>query len=168
MRILFLILSKIFSKWNRIKAHIRGYYYSKLFKSCGKKRPFINRYVVFSFPGNVECGNRVIINPQCYFASKGGIIIEDDVVFSAGCRILSSSLKVENCVIQKRHVHKGVKICRNAWIGAGATVCPGVTVGENTIVAAGAVVTKDMPPDSVVAGVPAKVIRSLCKEKEGI
>lgn len=161
VRILFYLFFKLSSKWNRLKAHIRGYYYSRIFRKCGKKRPFINRGVVFSCPQNIECGSSVIINPQCYFAAKGGIIIEDNVTFSAGAKILSSSLNVEEGVIQRKHVHKPVKLCRNVWIGAGAMVCPGVTVGENTIVAAGAVVTKEMPPNSLVAGVPAKVIRSL-------
>jgi acetyltransferase-like isoleucine patch superfamily enzyme len=54
-----------------------------------------------------------------------------------------------------------VVIKRNAWIGAGATILPGVTVGENAIVAAGAVVSKDVPANTVVAGVPAKVIKEI-------
>ena len=56
-----------------MKSRIRGYYYSKIFKSCGKKVPFINRGVIFSCPQNIECGSNVTINPQCYFAAKGGI-----------------------------------------------------------------------------------------------
>jgi len=52
-------------------------------------------------------------------------------------------------------------IKRNAWIGAGATILPGVTIGENAIVAAGAVVSRDVPPNTVVAGVPANVVKTL-------
>ena len=144
-----------------MKSHIRGYYYSKIFKSCGKKRPFINRGVVLSCPQNIECGSNVTINPQCYFAAKGGIFLGDNVTLSAGAKILSSSLKVENGVIQKRHIHKPVILKNNVWLGAGAMICPGVTVGENTIIAAGAVVTKDIPSNQVAAGVPAKVIRQI-------
>jgi acetyltransferase-like isoleucine patch superfamily enzyme len=161
MRALFLIFLKLSSKYNRLKAHIRGYYYSKIFKSCGKKRPFINRYVVFSCPQNIECGTNVIINPQCYFAAKGGIILGDRVTISAGAKILSSSLKVEDGVVQRHHVHKQVVLGNGVWIGAGAMVMPGVSIGENSIVAAGAVVTKDMPANVIIAGVPAKVIRDL-------
>ena len=53
---------------------------------------------------------------------------------------------------------------RNAWIGAGAVILPGVTVGENAIVAAGAVVSKDVPDNTIVGGVPAKVIRRIKTE----
>ena len=58
-------------------------------------------------------------------------------------------------------VTAAVRIERNAWIGAGATICPGVTVGENSVVGAGSVVTKDVPANVVVAGVPAKVVKQL-------
>lgn len=54
-----------------------------------------------------------------------------------------------------------VHIKQNAWIGAGATILPGISIGENAVVAAGAVVTKDVPANTVVAGIPAKVIKSL-------
>jgi acetyltransferase-like isoleucine patch superfamily enzyme len=54
-----------------------------------------------------------------------------------------------------------VHICRNAWIGAGATILPGVTVGENAVVAAGAVVTKDVAPNTIVGGNPAKFIKNI-------
>lgn len=57
-------------------------------------------------------------------------------------------------------------IKRNAWIGAGATILPGVTVGENAIVAANATVTKDVPDNMIVAGTPAKVMRQIKLEKE--
>ena len=54
-----------------------------------------------------------------------------------------------------------MRICRNAWIGAGATILPGVTIGENAVVAAGAVVTKDIAPDTIVGGNPAKFIKNV-------
>ena len=164
MKIFFYVIFKLLSKINRIKSHVRGYYYSQIFKSCGAKRPFINRQVVFSCPQNIECGSNVTINPQCYFAAKGGIFLGDNVTISAGAKILSSSLKVENGVIQKRHIHKAVRLNENVWIGAGAMVCPGVTIGANTIIAAGAVVTKDIPANTVAAGIPAKPIKSILPE----
>ncbi len=60
---------------------------------------------------------------------------------------------------------KPVRICRNAWIGAGATILPGVTVGENAIVAAGAIVTKDVAPNTIVGGNPAKFIKDIEPQK---
>lgn len=165
MRLLCYIIYKISTRIQKLKSHVLGYYYSKIFKSCGKKRPQINRQVVFSQPRNIECGSGVTINPQCYFAGKGGIILGDDVTISAGAKILSSSLNVVDGIIQKRHIHKPVKIGNGTWIGAGAIICPGVTIGENSIIAAGAVVTKDMPSGSLIGGIPAKVIRPLKADK---
>ena len=56
---------------------------------------------------------------------------------------------------------KPIHICRRAWIGAGVTILPGVTVGENAVVGAGSVVTRDVEPDTIVAGNPAKVIKHI-------
>jgi acetyltransferase-like isoleucine patch superfamily enzyme len=83
--------------------------------------------------------------------------------------VSGSTIAVNAQIISNNHdlhdhsllVCKSVHICRNAWIGAGATILPGVTVGENAGVAAGAVVTKDVPGNRVVAGVPAKIIKRL-------
>ena len=58
-------------------------------------------------------------------------------------------------------IPKLVRICDKVWLGARVTICPGVTIGEGAIVGAGAVVTKDVPPRTVVAGVPAKIIKEL-------
>ena len=58
-----------------------------------------------------------------------------------------------------------ILIKRNAWIGAGATILPGVTIGENSIIAAGAVVTKDVPANTIAGGIPAKVIKSISGEE---
>ncbi len=62
---------------------------------------------------------------------------------------------------RKTLVLKPILIKQNAWIGAAATILPGVTIGENSVVAAGAVVSKDVPDNTIVAGIPAKIIKSL-------
>ena len=62
---------------------------------------------------------------------------------------------------------KGVHLCRNVWIGARALILPGVTVGENSVIAGGAVVTKDVPPNTVVGGNPARVLKNLPPPKPG-
>lgn len=154
-------LYKLSKLRDKFCSRLRGWYWSKIFRECGKKRPSIAPGCMFSCPWNISMGSNVVVNPMVYFAGKGGIVLGDDVVISAGARILSSSLKVEDGIISHRHVHKAVCIGKGSWIGAGVTICPGVTIGENTIVAAGAVVTKDMPDNSIVGGVPAKVIRPL-------
>ena len=104
-------------------------------------------------------GKNVFINHACSFLDLGGITIEDHVLIGPRVNIVTEShpLDPED---RKALLTKPVVIKRRAWIGAGATILPGVTVGENAVVAAGSVVSRDVPANAVVAGVPAKVIRS--------
>ncbi|MGN7885700.1 DapH/DapD/GlmU-related protein [Dyadobacter endophyticus] len=103
-------------------------------------------------------GKNVFINHACSFLDIGGIIIEDDVMIGPRVNITSENHPLDPSD-RKALIPRPVHIRRNAWIGAGATILPGVTVGENAVVAAGAVVSRDVPPNTVVAGVPAKVVK---------
>lgn len=108
----------------------------------------------------IRLGKNVFINHACSFLDIGGITLEDDVLI--GPRV---NLTTENHPLDPADrttlLIKPIVVKLNAWIGAGATVLPGVTVGENAIVAAGAVVTADVPANTVVAGIPARVIRTI-------
>jgi acetyltransferase-like isoleucine patch superfamily enzyme len=88
----------------------------------------------------------------------GGIRIDDDVLIGPRVNLVTENHPTDPTQRKSLSLH-GIHIKRNAWIGAGATVLPGVTIGENAIVAAGAVVTKDVPDNSIVGGIPAKHIR---------
>ncbi|WP_270512741.1 DapH/DapD/GlmU-related protein [Limosilactobacillus portuensis] len=105
---------------------------------------------------NTHFGKNIFINTGVTFSDLGGIYIEDDVLIGPGAKILSV-----NHPIVPQYCHQmelqPVRIKKNAWIGADAKILPGVTVGENAVVGAGAVVTKDVPANSVVVGVPAVV-----------
>ncbi len=105
-------------------------------------------------------GKNVFINHDCTFLDMGGIMIEDDVMIGPKVCLTTEGHPI-NPQERKKLLVKPIVIKRNAWIGAGATILPGVTVGENSVVAAGAVVTKDVPANTVVGGVPAKVIRNI-------
>jgi acetyltransferase-like isoleucine patch superfamily enzyme len=108
----------------------------------------------------ISVGKNVFINHACSFLDMGGITIEDNVLI--GPRV---NLTTENHPLDPANrrdlVTKPIVIKRNAWIGAGATILPGVTIGENSVVAAGAVVSKDVPPNTVVGGIPAKFIKAI-------
>ncbi|MFC4097471.1 DapH/DapD/GlmU-related protein [Euzebyella saccharophila] len=109
---------------------------------------------------NITLGKNVFVNHACSFLDLGGIEIEDDVMIGPRVNITSENHPV---TIQDRKtlVPKKVVIKKNAWIGAGATLLPGVTIGKNSVVAAAALVNKDVPANTVVAGVPAKVIKQI-------
>ncbi len=90
----------------------------------------------------------------------GTITIEDDVLIGPKANLLSEGHPIDPNN-RRTMVVKPIVIKRNAWIGATATILPGVTIGENAIVAAGAVVHNDVPDNAIVAGVPAKVIKNI-------
>ena len=109
---------------------------------------------------NTSIGKNVFINFDCTFLDLGGITIDEDVMLAPKVSLLSEGHPVT--VKDRQTLTTGsIHIKRNAWIGAGATILPGVTIGENSVVAAGAVVSKDVPANTVVGGVPAKTIKTI-------
>lgn len=112
------------------------------------------------FGRHIVLGERVFINADCFFVDLGGITIDDDALIAPRVTILSVNHDPDP-VKRRSVITAGVHIGRNAWIGAGATICPGVSIGENSVVGAGSVVTKDVPANVVVGGIPAKHIKDL-------
>jgi acetyltransferase-like isoleucine patch superfamily enzyme len=111
--------------------------------------------------GTCRIGARVWIGPQAYLDARD-LVIEDAVGLGPGVRILGAAhieLPIETPVVDTELDVEPVRIEHGADIGAGAVVLPGVTIGFDSIVGAGAVVTRDVPPLAIVAGVPARVLR---------
>jgi acetyltransferase-like isoleucine patch superfamily enzyme len=118
-------------------------------------------YLQGRFDGKCVIGNYVWIGPQSYFDARE-LIIEDFVGWGPGAKVLGSShtgLPIDVPIIKTGLEIKPVKIETGADIGMNAVILPGVTVGKGSIVGAGAVVTKDVPPYAIVAGVPARFRR---------
>jgi len=112
---------------------------------------------ICDFGNRVKFGKGVFINHSAILSASGGIEFEDGSMAAPGLRIATI-----NHDMNQRHTiytYGKVTVKKNAWIGMNVTICPGVTIGEYAVVAAGAVVTKDVPDYAVVGGVPAKVIR---------
>jgi acetyltransferase-like isoleucine patch superfamily enzyme len=113
-----------------------------------------------NFGRYIRIGKNVFINHACSFLDMGGITIEDDVLIGPKVSLVSENHPIDPTQ-RKSLIGKPILIKKNAWIGAAATILPGITVGENSIVAAGAVVTKDVPDNCIVAGNPAKQIKTI-------
>jgi len=109
---------------------------------------------------HTKIGKNVFINFDCVFLDLGGITIEDNVQIAPKVSLLSEGHPAS---IADRHslIPKPIHIKKNTWIGANATILQGVTIGENAVVAAGAVVSKDVPDNTIVGGVPAKIIKEI-------
>ena len=110
---------------------------------------------------NIRIGRNVFINQNCTMYDLGGIDIGDDVMIGPNVSLITSGHPVEPSQRRAFVIAKPIVIGRNVWIVAGATIVGGVTVGENSVVAAGPVVTKDVRPNTLVGGNPARLIRSI-------
>lgn len=107
-----------------------------------------------------QLGKHVFINHACSFLDMGGITLEDHVLIGPQVKLVTENHPL-NPEVRRALIGKPILIKRNAWIGAGATILPGVTVGENAVVSAGAVVSKDVAANTVVGGIPAKFIKNI-------
>lgn len=113
---------------------------------------------------NIHLGRRVFINMGCNFQDQGGIYIDDDALIGHNV-VLATLNHAMSPKDRATMIPAPIRIGKRVWIGANAIVLPGVTIGDGAIVAAGAVVTRDVPGNTIVGGVPARMIRSLNEEE---
>ena len=122
----------------------------------------VNNQLTVVLPKNVTIGSGVTVMNGALMMAAGGITIEDNVMIAANVQLISNNhdpydRQILTC--------KPVLIKYGAWVGAGATILPGVTVGKYAIIGANSVVNKDIPDYAVAVGSPAKVVKYLDKEK---
>lgn len=110
---------------------------------------------------NITVGRTVFIGSQCAFTGHGSIDIADEVLIAHKVNLVTAGHPVEPGKRREYITAEPISIEANVWIGAAATILPGVHIGEGSVVAAGAVVTHDVPRATLVAGVPATVVRKL-------
>jgi maltose O-acetyltransferase len=142
----------------------RQFYWSQRLGFLGSDAniyPSVQIYV----PSRVRLGDNVVINGFVHIWGGGGVEVGDNTLIAAHT-VITSQTHASDALKYGRHYKdtlelSAVIIGANVWIGSNVTVLPGVQIGDNAIIAAGAVVTKSVPANSLVAGVPAKHVRSL-------
>lgn len=143
------------------------FYYIRLlwskifFKKCGKKC-YISRNIDFRSPWRLIIKNSTVINKRCVIDARGGCIIGNSVDIAQDVQIWTAEHNVHSPFHEM--ITAPVEIKDYVWIASRATILPGVTIGEGAVVATGSVVTKDVPPYTIVGGIPARVIGERSKE----
>ena len=116
------------------------------------------------FGRNIHFGKNVFVNSACTFMDRGGIYIDDEVFIGPKVNLITINHDI-NPYNRPTTICKPIHIEKRVWIGVAATILPGVRIGENSIIGANAVVTKDVPSNTIVGGNPAKVIKTIDVEK---
>jgi acetyltransferase-like isoleucine patch superfamily enzyme len=131
----------------------------KIGKSC-----YLHSYVQLIAQGGwIELGERVSINPYCILYGHGGLRIGNDVLMASHCTLVPANHRFEDPSIpinRQGETRLGITIGNNVWIGSHVTIVDGVNIGTGAVIAAGAVVNRDVPPYAIYGGVPAKLIRT--------
>lgn len=146
---------------------LRYLFYKIYLKKVGKGVIF-NAKIHLEVPEKIEVGNNSSINRLCWFSGGGGLFIGDNVLIGPNVIIHSANhnYSKKNVPIRLQgHNFKKVVIMDNVWIGAGVIILPGVIINKNSVVAAGSVVTKNVPESVIVGGVPAKIIKKIEYDK---
>ena len=160
---------EICNEANKISMEINSVYHTPeeiiklLEKLTGKKVSEDVRVIppfTADFGKNITFGKNIYINSGCHFQDQGGITIGDNCLIGHNTVLATINHKLEP-QYKRQLYYAPIKICNNVWIGSNSTILQGVTIGEWAVVAAGAVVTKDVEPYTIVGGVPAKFIKKV-------
>ncbi|WP_324553652.1 acyltransferase [Agriterribacter sp.] len=122
----------------------------------------LENVIIATYGGNIKIGNHTSINPFCVLYGHGNLTIGNEVRIATHTVIIPANhqFKDLDTPIRLQGIErKGIKIGDNVWIGAGVNILDGVNIEKNSIIAAGAVVTKDIKKNAIVGGVPARVIK---------
>ncbi len=163
MKYIFIVLGFIFYNFSRIRNYALSHYKITLVKHG--EGVFLGANVILSCPQNIHIGSYLYINGGILSASPNGkITIGEYVIIADNVHIRTRThnyLDKKNPIKMQGGIEKDIIIGNNVWIGFGAQLMSGVTIADNSIIAAGAVVTKDVPSNTIVGGVPAKIIKSI-------
>lgn len=130
--------------------------------TIGKKTEILPGVLIYSYGGDIMIGDHCSINPYCILYGHGGLRIGNNVLIAGGTMVIPNNHVTTNIntpIAFQGNLAKGITIEDDVWIGHGCSILDGVVVGKGSVVAAGAVVTTDVAPYSIVGGIPAKLIR---------
>ena len=141
---------------------IRQAYYRQRFKSMGKGGRIDEGIIIYS-PKGIECGSNVFWGRNVIVQAAGGLTLGNDIFIGPGCYIwtINHDYTTDNLYKEAKFIAKSVIIEDNVWIAANVKITPGVRIGPGSVIAMGSVVTKDIPPNCVAAGNPAKIIKQI-------
>ena len=148
---------------SKIPSHsLRNFYYRKVMGFTFGHNCSVHMHCFFDCAKNIVIGKNSVINAKCRLDNRGRINIGANVSISQDVLILTADHDVASADFAGRNL--SVNIGDYVWIGTRATILPGVNIGEGALIAAGAIVTKDVMPYSIVAGIPAKIIKMRRKD----
>lgn len=144
-----------------LPSHVR-YLLLRAFPGFDMRRCIIEGGVQWWGSGPVSVGARAFINRGCLINHSGAVTIGDDVALGPGCALVTASHELGP---GERRAGRGITapivVEDGAWLGARVTVMPGVTIGRGAVIGAGSLVLADVPPNTIYAGTPAKLVRDL-------
>ena len=147
----------LYSLLKRFKKLCRSYYY------FGRWDVYVHGPIYVGIRKNVKIGEKCSVNRGVHIMGFNEVTLGKYVILSTNCMLLDSNLEHEHLIKTGRRIHipNHIRIGDHVWVGAGSIILPGVTIGQRSIIAAGAVVNRSFPEDVLVAGNPAKIIRKL-------
>lgn len=160
-----ILLKRILKKSNKVNIEFTNLFFRKVF-GINQDFPIVVHYttqIASPHKIKIEGGKKTIksfkFSGNCYFSGYNGINIGYNVLFAPGVKVISSNHNYSN---ERNSIKVNpININRNVWIGTNAIILPGVTICENSVIGAGSVVNKDVPPNTVVGGVPAKILKKI-------
>lgn len=147
--------------WGNISVYLVNFLFQRIFRINSNAKFVVHFTSTVVLPDNIRLGQGVsrsfAVSGGCYIQGGNGITIGSGTIFGPGVKIISANHSIEK--LEMWNQSDPISIGANCWIGANATILPGVVLGDGCIVGAGSVVTKSFLCNSVIAGVPAKLIK---------
>lgn len=161
MKQFFKLLLFLFLKIEQLYSNFKALIFLQKFKSTGANVRLRMPMVIYN-PENISIGHKVDVGENVILRGGGGITIGNNVLIAAGAALISQGHPI-NPPRWKNVISEPIKIGNEVWIGANAVILPGVTIGNGSIISAGAVLTKSVPAFTIYAGVPARFVRKINK-----